>query len=161
MLRLKRLAASDAAPTWTELGAALEQVRSSLHLSPQAQSLVASWERDGDYLNFGTELSGTLKDVPCPHGAPFFVKGQEVAALNFAQRQQQWLAALQPQLPPVPQPQQQIRTTRMMSQRQELFSKHMKRSPHFAVSESFYAVGAKMEAWPLKFHFQATIPDER
>lgn len=106
MLRLKRLAASDAALTWTELGAALEQVRSSLNLSPEAQSLVASWERDGDYLNFGTKLSGTLKDVPCPHGAPVFVKGQEVAALNFAQRQQQWLAALQPQLPtqvpPVP-----------------------------------------------------------
>lgn len=99
MLRLKRLAASDAAPTWTELGAALEQVRSSLNLSPEAQSLVASWEHDGDYLNFGTKLSGTLKDVPCPHGAPVFVKGQEVAALNFAQRQQQWLAALQPQLP--------------------------------------------------------------
>ena len=66
MLRLKRLAASDAALTWTELGAALEQVRSSLNLSPEAQSLVASWERDGDYLNFGTKLSGTLKDVPCP-----------------------------------------------------------------------------------------------
>lgn len=102
MLRIKRLAAASAAPVWTQLRPAVQSLMGSLHLSAEDKSLVADCEEDGAYLNFGTPLSGTISEVPCPNGQPLFFKNQSVAALNFAERKERWLAALQPHLPADP-----------------------------------------------------------
>ena len=99
MLRIKRLAAADAAPVWSQVRPAVASLMGTLALSPEEQSLIAHCESDGDYLNFVTSLSGTLREVPCPEGQPLFFKGQEVAALNFEERRAKWLTALQPHLP--------------------------------------------------------------
>ena len=102
MLRIKRLAAADAAPVWSQVRPALVSLMGTLALSPEDKSLIAACEQDGDYLNFVTPLSGTLREVPCPDGAPLFFKGQEVAELNFKERSAKWLTALQPYLPQDP-----------------------------------------------------------
>lgn len=99
MLRIKRLAAADAAPVWSQVRPALASLMGTLALSPEDKSLIANCESDGDYLNFVTPLSGTLREAPILEGKPLFFKGQEVAELNFEERSAKWLAALQPYLP--------------------------------------------------------------
>lgn len=100
MLRIKRLAAQDSAPVWTELREAVVSLIASLPLSPEDKSLIANCEPDGAYLNFTTPLSGTLQEVSCPEGKPMFLQDQEAAVLNFTERQAKWQNALRPYLPP-------------------------------------------------------------
>ena len=83
MLRIKRLAAADAAPVWSQVRPALVSLMGTLALSPEDKSLIAACEQDGDYLNFVTPLSGTLREVPCPDGAPLFFTHVQTVRPHF------------------------------------------------------------------------------
>lgn len=99
MIRLMRLSSNDLAPqvanALSELGTLLQELK----LDSSTSSLIAMSSHSGDYLNFNSNMSGSIKELTIEQGAPKFYKEQLHAAQNYSFRANKIIEVLKDKYP--------------------------------------------------------------
>lgn len=99
MIRLMRLSSNDLAPqvatALSELGTLLQELK----LDSSTSSLIAMSSHSGDYLNFNSNMSGSIKELTIEHGVPKFYKEQLHAAQNYSFRANKIIEVLKAKYP--------------------------------------------------------------
>ena len=90
MIRLMRLSSNDLAP---QVANALSELDSS------TSSLIAMSSHSGDYLNFNSNMSGSIKELTIEQGVPKFYKEQLHAAQNYSFRANKIIEVLKDKYP--------------------------------------------------------------
>lgn len=99
MIRLMRLSSNDLAPqvanALSELGTLLQELK----LDSSTSSLIAMSSHSGDYLNFNSNMSGSIKELTIEQGVPKFYKEQLHAAQNYSFRANKIIEVLKDKYP--------------------------------------------------------------
>ena len=99
MIRLMRLSSNDLAPqvatALSELGTLLQELK----LDSSTSSLIAMSSHSGDYLNFNSNISGSIKELTIEQGVPKFYKEQLHAAQNYSFRANKIIEVLKAKYP--------------------------------------------------------------
>lgn len=99
MIRLMRLSSNDLAPqvatALSELGTLLQELK----LDSSTSSLIAMSSHSGDYLNFNSNMSGSIKELTIEQGVPKFYKEQLHAAQNYSFRANKIIEVLKAKYP--------------------------------------------------------------
>lgn len=99
MIRLMRLSSNDLAPQVAtalfELGTLLQELK----LDSSTSSLIAMSSHSGDYLNFNSNMSGSIKELTIEQGVPKFYKEQLHAAQNYSFRANKIIEVLKAKYP--------------------------------------------------------------
>lgn len=99
MIRLMRLSSNDLAPqvanALSELGTLLQELK----LDSSISSLIAMSRHSGDYLNFNSNMSGSIKELTIEQGVPKFYKEQLHAAQNYSFRANKIIEVLKDKYP--------------------------------------------------------------
>ena len=99
MIRLMRLSSNDLAPqvanALSELGTLLQELK----LDSSTSSLIAMSSHSGDYLNFNSNMSGSIKELTIEQGGPKFYKEQLHAAQNYSFRANKIIEVLKDKYP--------------------------------------------------------------
>lgn len=86
MLRVMRLPLASLRPEFREGFLALPAFLQSLNVNPEAKSLIANYQIDGDYVNFFVLMQGGVEVLPCGAGGPQFTPQQSTMQVNFENR---------------------------------------------------------------------------
>lgn len=94
-----RLSSNDLAPqvanALSELGTLLQELK----LDSSTSSLIAMSSHSGDYLNFNSNMSGSIKELTIEQGVPKFYKEQLHAAQNYSFRANKIIEVLKAKYP--------------------------------------------------------------
>ena len=94
-----RLSSNDLAPqvanALSELGTLLQELK----LDSSISSLIAMSSHSGDYLNFNSNMSGSIKELTIEQGVPKFYKEQLHAAQNYSFRANKIIEVLKDKYP--------------------------------------------------------------
>ena len=94
-----RLSSNDLAPqvanALSELGTLLQELK----LDSSTSSLIAMSSHSGDYLNFNSNMSGSIKELTIEQGVPKFYKEQLHAAQNYSFRANKIIEVLKDKYP--------------------------------------------------------------
>ena len=99
MIRLMRLSSNDLAPQVANALSELGTLLQVLKLDSSTSSLIAMSSHSGDYLNFNSNMSGSIKELTIEQGVPKFYKEQLHAAQNYSFRANKIIEVLKDKYP--------------------------------------------------------------
>lgn len=94
-----RLSSNDLAPQVANALSELDNLLKELMLDSSTSSLIAMSRNSGDYLNFNSNMSGSIKELVIEQGVPKFYKEQLHAAQNYSFRANKIIELLKAKYP--------------------------------------------------------------